>query len=965
MPLTTGADTGSAFVGAAGNDTFNAAETTAATWTVADKIDGGAGNDTFNVTQTAAISIPVGATVSNIETVNLTSGAAITVDTSSGFSGLTTLNATSKSTAASTTLTAAATTSISATEVDLKPSGTSQLVLNGGKDITVSAKGTTTNGTALNATTGANAEISVGATAAAAGAVSVTSTFKGANNEVAGDIFVKGGTTVTITQSTTNTTVSETNVQGAVGVVGNASTTAVTVNQDATKAASNTGTGVVGKTAGAVTVTDKNAASTTDAGTIATVTLNNAGTATINSGALTTLNLGGTLADVDAGTLGALTTPANTSLAVNLTGAVQAAATALTIDSDIKTLNISGNTTASTITSLVANGAQKINVSGDAKVTFTGNTTPAVTDIVVTNTAGASFGTAIGTAVNFTGGAGADSIKLTANFTKAITMGDGDDTVTYAAQGTGGSVAAGNGTDTIIMTSAEADSAAGVTSSSTFNTKFTGFETLRVSNALAHATDLDGVNGATKVILAAGANGGTINNLVSGGVVDILADGTGNLAVGVKGALLGASDSLTLNLKNTSATNFRQITAANVETININIADAAAAPTPASDAVTHSLTLVATGATSVVVAGNNGLTLTNSGNTKITNFDASGIVANNTVASAGYAATTDAAASLAVTFASANTTATDTVTIKGGVGNDTLTGTVAKDVISGGAGIDGIYSDNAGNKTAWATADVDNTTSAATGATTVTITFAGVSTGAITVAKTGANPTAAELVAGVKAAVAGDAVLSKLIAVTGTSPALVFTSLVDGTYATKPTVTFASAGGAATYTAGAATAGTAGTVAVDTVDGGAGADFIVGGGGTDTLTGGAGADTFFFWKSHSNQAALGTITDYTYAVGGSSNDKIIVGDVAAAAGTKTTVQDLSSSATLAAAFNAAALSNTVDNGLIAFIFGGDTYAMIETTGATSDYVAGDFAVKLTGIPVAAGTALAGLGFDAV
>ena len=66
--LTTGADTGAAFTGTTNNDTFNAAETTAVTWTVADKIDGGAGNDTFNVTQAAAITVPTGATVSNIET---------------------------------------------------------------------------------------------------------------------------------------------------------------------------------------------------------------------------------------------------------------------------------------------------------------------------------------------------------------------------------------------------------------------------------------------------------------------------------------------------------------------------------------------------------------------------------------------------------------------------------------------------------------------------------------------------------------------------------------------------------------------------------------------------------------------------------------------------------------------------------------------------------------------------------
>lgn len=944
--LTTGADTGAAFTGTTNNDTFNAAETTAVTWTVADKIDGGAGNDTFNVTQAAAITVPTGATVSNIETVNLTSGAAITVDASSGFSGLTTLNATSKSTAGSTTLTAAATTNVISTEADLKASGTSQLVINGGKDITVSAKGTTTQATALNATTGANAEISVGATSAAAGAVNVTSTFKGANNEVAGDIFVKGGTTVTVTQSTTNTTVNETNVQGAVGVLGNASTTAVTVNQDATKAASNTGTGVVGKTAGAVTVTDKNSASTTDAGTIATVTLNNAGAATINSGALTTLNLGGTLTTVDAGTLGALTTAANSTLALNLTGAVSSGT--VTVDTDIKTLNISGNTTASTLATLDASGAQKINVSGDAKVTLTANTTGALTDVVVTNTAGASFGTALGAAVNFTGGAGADSIKLTANFTKAITMGDGDDTVTYAAQGTGGSVAAGNGTDTIIMTSAEADSAAGVTSSSTFNTKFTGFETLRVSNALAHTTDLDGVNGATKVILAAGANGGTINNLVSGGVVDVLADGTGNLAVGVKGALLGASDSLTLNLKNTSATNFRQITAANVETININVADAAAAPTPATDAVIHSLALVATTATSVVVAGNNGLTLTNTGNTKITNFDASGVVANNTVASAGYAATTDSAANLAVTFASANTTSTANVTIKGGAGDDVLSGTVAKDTISGNAGADYIYSDNAGTKEVQTLAFTY-----AAGASTVTI-------NGISVAFTSATdaPTSEAAAA---TAINAKAELKGLVTASAASGDLVITSLTDGDLVAAST-TF-QAGGSATNTE--TTPGTAGTAAVDSLDGGAGADLLVSGGGGDTITGGAGADRIFFLKAQSNAATLSTITDYTYAVGGTSNDTLILGDVATAAGTVTTVQDLSAEASLTAALNKAALNNAVGNGLSVFVYGGDTYAYVETTGATGTYQAADFVVKLTGTPLAAGTAIAGTGFDAV
>jgi len=948
ITLTTGADTGAAFVGTTGNDTFNAASVAAGdTWTVGDAIDGGAGVDTFNVTQTNAITLPTGATVSNIETINLLSGNSITLSTTSGFAGLTTLNATSRSGATGTTLTAAATTDINATESAVQASGTSQLVINGGKNVTVSASGTVTNGTALTAASGAGAEILIGATTAAAGDVVVTNSFASAtDNHVSGDVFVKGGKTITVTQKLTNSTVNVTNVQGDVSVVGDANTTAVTINQDATVTESNTGTGLVGKTAGAVTVTDKNAASTTDAGTIATVTLNNAGAATVNSGALTTLNLQGTLTTVDASTLGALATAANSTLALNLTGATSTGA--VTIDSDIKTLNISGNTTASTLNSLVASGATKINVSGDAKVTLTGNTTAAVTDIVVTNTAGASFGTALGTAVNFTGGAGDDSIKLTANFTKAITMGAGNDTVTYAAgTGTGYSVAAGDGTDTIIMTTAESNSTNGVSANSTFNTKFTGFEILRVSDAHTTVADLDGINAVNKVILALGANGGSITNLASGGTVDILANGTGNLTVGVKSALVSASDVLNLNLKNTAGTVFNTITAANVETININVADAAVISSTVlgSNAVTHSLTLAATSATSVVVTGNNGLTLTNTNNTKITNFDASGVVANNTAAGPGYAATTDAAADLAVTFASANNTATATVTITGGAGNDVLTGNISKDVISGGAGADYIYGDNQGTKEV-------QTLTLTNGAGASTITIAGIAS----------NYTAATDLADTTvlaaAAINNNSALKGIATATSTATTVVISFLVDGNQV-------ASTGTGATTAAHAeTTAGTAGTVAIDTIDGGAGADLIVGGGGADILTGGAGVDTFFFLKGHTNLAALATITDYTYAVGGSSNDKLVLGDVAADVGTVTTVQDLSAQATLAAAFDAAALSNTgVANGLVVFIYGGDTYAFVETTAATTTYVAGDFAVKLTGIPVAAGTAIAGLGFD--
>ena len=88
------------------------------------------------------------------------------------------------------------------------------------------------------------------------------------------------------------------------------------------------------------------------------------------------------------------------------------------------------------------------------------------------------------------------------------------------------------------------------------------------------------------------------------------------------------------------------------------------------------------------------LNLTNTGNVAITNFDASAIVNNNSVdrlvlgGTLAVAATTDTAANLAVTFASANTTTTATVSIKGGAGNDVLTGNASIDTITGGAGAD-------------------------------------------------------------------------------------------------------------------------------------------------------------------------------------------------------------------------------------------------------------------------------------
>jgi len=243
--------------------------------------------------------------------------------------------------------------------------------------------------------------------------------------------------------------------------------------------------------------------------------------------------------------------------------------------------------------------------------------------------------------------------------------------------------------------------------------------------------------------------------------------------------------------------------------------------------------------------------------------------------------------------------------------------------------------------------------------------FAGLETAVFTVVKAGANTTLAEIGVGIRATLAADAVLSKLIAISDTAAAVIFTSLVDGVLI-APTVTITGSGASATtYTVGALTDGTAGTTAVDVIDGGAGADVLVGGG-ADTITTGAGADNVFMLQNHSVLAAMATISDFTFLTGGTSNDKLIIGDVTSAIGTVTTVQDLSSSATLAIALDAAALANTgVASGLSVFIWGGNEYAYVEATAANTTYTATDFVVKLTGLPLASGATIAGSGFDAV
>ena len=703
--LTAGIDS---VTGTSGNDTIigNNADGKALTLSSFDQINGGAGVDTLQISLAGAIDTTalLNTSIQGVEVARLVSATGAITTNTTQWAGLQTLQTTNSG--AAQTVTAAATTDVTAT---VGAQADNNIAVTGGKNVSVTATGVVVGTTTV---TNAAGEVTVSSTGAA------MADGAEATKQTQGLITVTGGTKVNV--SSLGSVTGGSNDAGdaltlsAVTVNGGANTAEVTVTQTAAQTRVAGADGRAAIVNGAVTITDANAV-TAAADTIATVTLNNYANSTVQSGALSTLNLSGT-----AGTLGVNTTVegANqtaTTLALNLNGL--SGTNTLTLgsasgNSSYTTVNLNASTAASNLANIASAGTAitALNISGDAALTLGNQAGLAATAAIVsTNSAGVTLSTALGTTQSFTGGAGNDTITLGANHNTNITMGAGDDTVIYGgALAATRTVSAGEGRDTIQMTSAQANAASG---SAVFNNTFSGFEVLRVSDQLASTVNLVGINGVSNVVLAAGANAGALNGLASGGTVRYLGGGSGDLTVNVANAVFSTTDVLNVELANTTSTNFDTLNAADVETVNISAADAAAA---GSAAVVHSLTLNAAAATTIRVSGNNGLDLTGSTSTAVTLFDASGVVGNGTA---------DTAANLAVIFVSGNNTANASVTIKGGAGNDALTGNAANDTFdltAGGSdtvtfqatralnGLDTVLGFTAGNVSATGQADVLN-----------------------------------------------------------------------------------------------------------------------------------------------------------------------------------------------------------------------------------------------------------------
>jgi len=502
------------------------------------------------------------------------------------------------------------------------------------------------------------------------------------------------GDTVVFTSTTANSNVAD---------LANVGTGTVTVTTAAGSAKTTAVTGVLGVIDGVVTIDDAAAAS------ITTVSVDGYGNAsTIGNTAtlskLATLSLANSGGVAAGATNGSMLVDAAGVASLNLTlnaikGAVSLDGAA---DGALKTLNVT-TTGADSNFALIANAVETLTVAGAQKATFSadlaalkaltvtgaaslalsGSEADTLTSVSSAGTTGSVSATIDGAKATYTGGAGVDTVTLATStaLTKAIDLGAGDDTLSFAALAVTGSTATlsgGAGTDTLTMKIAAADGLDG-----TAQTFYTNFEHLTLTDLYTGGTadtqetltlDLAKL-GFTNYVTTSGTlidasnRAGesdilVLDKLASNGTVVLTADGL--VSVNVADAATGTADVLNLVLSSSGNLAAGNLVAANVETINISTVDTESAPQTKN---VDTLTLTADKATTLNLTGAQDLTLTLTGSTKVAAIDAHAMTGG-------------------LTVTSLNTTSATTIT--GGSGNDVLTaatGTTA-DVLLGGAGDD-------------------------------------------------------------------------------------------------------------------------------------------------------------------------------------------------------------------------------------------------------------------------------------
>jgi S-layer protein len=320
---------------------------------------------------------------------------------------------------------------------------------------------------------------------------------------------------------------------------------------------------------------------------IETVNLSGTGGATIIHTASTgsvTANIGGFLSGSQFSVDG--TAASVTGLTVNATGSVTTdliatAATSLTINSDyaIKTETASNFDSATSIT-----------ITGSGSVDLTGDVATAVTALNASANTGGVKAKYLSTTGTFTGGTGNDIVESTAgNISKAVSLGDGDDTYKLVDNATATTAITatfdgGNGIDTISMDDAKAIALDG---NSVFADDHTNFEVLNINSTIADGGNINVKNlGLNKTITLNGTattDQGTVSGIAADASITLaVANGQGDITLALDSAT-GSSDVITLKSEADGDLDLGKVIVASVETVNISAVDKVVDVTGAKD----------------------------------------------------------------------------------------------------------------------------------------------------------------------------------------------------------------------------------------------------------------------------------------------------------------------------------------------------------------------------------------------
>ena len=334
-----------------------------------------------------------------------------------------------------------------------------------------------------------------------------------------------------------------------------------------------------------------------------------------------------------------------------------------------RALNVSG-TGLLDISATDLNVLKTVKVTGTAGLSLNAGVANTVTSVDTTGTTGTATVTIDADNATYAGGAGVDNVTLsTTTVDKAVNLGAGNDSLSLAAGTTAltSEMIGGDGTDTLVMDSADA---AGASVTTTFETKITGFERLSLGQVAATAADtvdlanLDDIN----YVITAGGDAASVKlnleNMAVGGTLEY----TGAAVLTDVGFVVasGNADSFNVTLNVAAADlNFGDLDISAIETLNLTVTDTVPVTADVATIDEATLSVLDSSLKTVVVTGNADLALTTD-SVVLTLVDGSAMTG-------------------ALT---AQTNGTVAQTIKGGSANDNLTANLSQDVLEGGAGND-------------------------------------------------------------------------------------------------------------------------------------------------------------------------------------------------------------------------------------------------------------------------------------